>query len=621
MILGRIIGKISTTNFLFEVSSAKTKKFQFIQVHHADYGFVLAQVMELERTAEEMIARCNVIGYTDVDGRLKGLRTPFANNTEVLEAEDSFIKRVIELGGEGGFLGHLEGKNISVHLDLQKILTKHLCVLAKSGAGKSYAVGVLVEEILDKNVPLVIIDPHGEYAAMKYPVQAEEEKLAQWGLSAKGYGSQIQEYGDMSVKQDMRPLKLNEKMNSYELMKLLPIQLTSTQEALLFSVVKDMEEVNFDNILLGLEQLNSSGKWSIIDTIMYLRDLKIFSASPTPLQELVKPGKCTIINLKGITPEVQDVIVYKLLKDLFHARKQEKIPPFFCVIEEAHNFCPEKGFGKAKSLEVIRLISSEGRKFGLGLCVVSQRPALVQKTILAQCSTQLIMKVTNPNDLRSLVGSIEGITAETEQEIQNLSVGSALLCGFVDRPLVVTIRPRRSKHGGHAVDMLSGMVGDHSSAGASEEMMKNQEHQEYHKNVVEENRRFEERGVLPVILPQVSLKEIKMMAEKPISKITTYLIPAVLFECDLRGIEFKVLVDKVKGKVIIDPDKDVTQEMAQLSYRSNFLRPMVFQTVAYDVKIEEKLARDMLQKNVNKYCTVKDFKECFVVYHKVELGK
>ncbi|MEK6845985.1 MAG: ATP-binding protein, partial [Nanoarchaeota archaeon] len=384
MILGKITGKISTTHFQFSVTHPQAKKFQFVQVNHPEQGFVLCQIMEMERNAEEMTARCQIIGFKDEDGRIKGLRTPFNLSTEVLEAEDDFIKSIIELGQEGGFLGYLEGKNIPIRLDLQKVLTKHLCVLAKSGAGKSYAVGVLVEEILDKKVPLLIIDPHGEYSSLSEPNEEEREKLVRYGLEPTGYRAQIQEYGDPKLREELRPLRLNEKMSSYELMKLLPLQLTNTQEAMIFSVIKDLPEVNFDNIILGLEQLNSPGKWGLIDIILYLRDLKIFSPSPTPFQELLRPGKATIINLKGIAPEIQDVIVYKLLKDLFAERKAEKVPPFFCILEEAHNFAPERGFGKAKSGDVIRLISSEGRKFGLGLCVISQRPALVQKTILAQ---------------------------------------------------------------------------------------------------------------------------------------------------------------------------------------------------------------------------------------------
>ena len=274
---------------------------------------------------------------------------------------------------------------------------------------------------------------------------------------------------------------------------------------------------------------------------------------------------------------------------------------------------------------------------GVGLCVVYQRPALVQKTILAQCSTKLIMKVTNPNDLRSLVGSIEGITSETEQEIQNLSIGSALLCGFVDRPLVVNIRPRKSKHGGHAVDMLSQPTTPLSQTQETNHITtsnnitttpKNTTNtknitppanpEEYQKDLFLENKNYAQQGILPVILPQITMQEIRMMADKPIQKITTYLIPSVLFNCDLRGIEFQVLIDRIKGKIIIDPDKDVKQDLAQVSYRSNFLRKMVYQKVAFDVQIPEVLTTEKIHKDLARYCTVNDFKECFIVYYKVE---
>ncbi len=603
MILGRIVGKVSTTEFRFTVTSPAARKFQFIQIHHGEYGFVLGQIRELERTEQEMVAYCLVIGYKDEDGRVRGIRTPFAPGTEILEADDQFITQIIDIGGHGAYLGKLEGKDIAVHMDLQKVLTKHLAVLAKSGAGKSYTVGCLVEEIMEKRVPLLIIDPHGEYGSMKDPAIENREILARWGLEAKGYGSQIQEYGDARLKQDVRPLKLSEKMSSYELMKLLPVQLSNTQEAMLFSIVKDLEEVNFDNIILALENLNSPSKWTLIDTLLYLRDLKLFSAAPTPLQELISPGKCTILNLKGITPEVQDVIVAKLMKDLFLARKQEKIPPFFCVIEEAHNFCPEKGFGKAKSLEVIRLVSSEGRKFGLGLCVVSQRPSLVQKTILAQCTTQIIMKITNPNDLKAVVNSLEGVTSETEKEVQNLPVGTALVCGIVDRPLIVTIRPRKSKHGGNAVDIL-GHVEHHVVD------------EEYGQDVVEEVASHE--GVLPLIMPKLSLRDIELMSAVPISKVTTYLIPAVVFSCRVGGQEFSVLLDRIKGKVIVDPDNDRKMEISQVGLHAHFGRKVEFEALDHDVKLDEKIPTSVLKGELGRYVAVDDSRECFIVYRVVE---
>jgi DNA helicase HerA-like ATPase len=73
----------------------------------------------------------------------------------------------------------------------------------------------------------------------------------------------------------------------------------------------------------------------------------------------------------------------------------DKIPPFMLVVEEAHNFCPERGFEKAISSNIMRTIASEGRKFGLGMMVISQRPARVDKNVISQCNTQIILRVTN----------------------------------------------------------------------------------------------------------------------------------------------------------------------------------------------------------------------------------
>jgi len=84
----------------------------------------------------------------------------------------------------------------------------------------------------------------------------------------------------------------------------------------------------------------------------------------------------------------------------------------------------------------IRTIAGEGRKFGLGLCCISQRPAKIDKNVISQCSTQILLKITNPNDLRSVIASSEGVSSESEQEIQRLitrrsegylPVGSGLL--------------------------------------------------------------------------------------------------------------------------------------------------------------------------------------------------
>jgi len=125
------------------------------------------------------------------------------------------------------------------------------------------------------------------------------------------------------------------------------------------------------------------------------------------------------------------------------------------VMEEAHNYCPQ--IGVAKSTGILKTIAAEGRKFGLGLCVVSQRPAKVDKNILSQCTTQIILKVTNPNDLKAISNSIEGLTEGMEEEIRELAIGEALITGgAVAAPMVVKTRVRETKHGGASVQVVRG---------------------------------------------------------------------------------------------------------------------------------------------------------------------
>jgi len=345
--LGRISGKITTTKFSFLVEQ-ETKKFEYIQVYHRDVGHVLCQIIEIIRNNGVTTAMCHVLGYKDESNQIKSLRQPFEPDAEVEIADDNFIKEIIKLSGDtkGAFIGNLDGRDIPIYLDLQNLLTKHVSILAKSGAGKSYCVGVLLEEIIEKNVPLLIIDPHGEYGSMKFKNTNDKELaiLKKYGLNAKGFSRNIVEYGNPDVVSSAKKLTLSNEFKPRELFGLLPSKLSSSQEALLYSAMKSLDSFNFDDLRKVLMEENAPNKWHVISMIDYLEELGIFSDSPVPLNELIQSGRCSIINFKGISPEIQDIMVSRLLSCLFEERKKNNIPPFFCVLEETHNYCPEKSF-------------------------------------------------------------------------------------------------------------------------------------------------------------------------------------------------------------------------------------------------------------------------------------
>jgi hypothetical protein len=544
MILGKIKGKVSTHSFKMNITG-NAKKFEYVQVMHKEGYYVLAQIIEIEKEHEHSMADCNIIGYKNSSGLLKPLRTPLEPNTEVLRADDDFIKDSLGLESKPNtaYIGTLEGRdNLKVYLDLNKLLTKHMIILAKSGMGKSVLAGNIIEDLIENKVPVVILDPHGEYSALRYPNPKDKERLEKFGLKPKGYISAIQEFTpDSKTNPEAKALKLSHKgLGASELMHLLPAKLSNSQKGTMYSAIKNLgNNFDFNDLIFELETSEeNNSKWTLINILEYVKKLNLFSDNPTLPSELVKPNTVTIINLKGIAPDVTDVVVYKLVSDLFMERKKGNIPPFFLLLEEAHNFCPERAFGETKASAVLRQIASEGRKFGLGMGVVSQRPSRIDKSILSQASTQFILKVTNPNDLKAISNSVEGMTAEAEKEIKNIPIGTALITGIVDVPLFVNIRPRRSKHGGEAVKIFS------------EEVV------EEVKDFMDQTQTFESSNgeVLSVIMQKMSKNDLQLMANEPLN-IKIKLVPCAILSCNQGNDDFNILIDLDKGEIITDIEK------------------------------------------------------------------
>ncbi len=585
MIVGKIIGTANTKEFKFLVTG-KVKKFDYVQVYNENNHYCLCQVIELNRDEKKTVADCIVLGFKDKDSVVKLPREPFKPGTEVLLASDDFIKEIIEIKESGLFVGFLEGKPIPIYLDTNKLLTKHLAILAKSGSGKSYALGVIIEEIIKKDIPLMIIDPHGEYSSLRYPNYEAEEELKKIGLKPVGFADKIVEYGDPQVNNHCVPLKIKENFSPEEFVNLFPAKLNSSQQVLLYNVLRTLDEPMIDDIILALETENSASKIGLISQLKYLKSTNLFDTEGIVYQELVKKGTCSIINLKGYPSDLQSLIVHKLLSDLFLLRKRNEVPPFFCVIEEAHNFCPERSFGEARSSQIIRTIASEGRKFGLGLAIVSQRPARVDKNVLSQCSTQIILKTTNPNDLKSISNSVEGLTSESEKEIRNLPVGTAIVSGILDRPLFVKIRTRQTKHGGDAFDFENN-------------------NEEVHQEI---------NDALPLIKPRIAKQDLELIINKKLKQI---LVPGLYLTLQDNGKKFRVLFDLINGFIITDIDKrkylkEISKEPKDME---SFYKVEYVASFDYDKKLEPKIKPEEITSKVEKIFKVVSKKTCYFVLY------
>jgi DNA helicase HerA-like ATPase len=484
--IGVIFGKTSSLSFRFAVSdSLATRRADYIKVWHESDGWTLAQVSTITSSSEDfsvdeavdaaegtskigdmdehIIADATVIGVRDKEGVLRVPKSPFSPGDKVFKADELIIKQTLGLMRGDVYIGLLDGQSVHVNLDANNLVQKHCSILAKTGAGKSYTGGVILEELLDKGVPLLIIDPHGEYATLKLPNDDKPSSFERYGISPKGYASQVTVY--TPANKLLNPtadylFRLNGiNLSIKELSQFFSDSQSQNETGMLFEAVSKLkvEKQNYtiEDIIFEVGQNKSKVKWNVINKLETLKETGILSDNATTINELVQDGRASIIDMKGVNPDLQAMIVSKLCTDIFDARKLNTVPPCMLVIEEAHNFCPEKGFERTVSTDILRTIASEGRKFGLGLMVVSQRPARVDKNILSQCNTQIIMKVTNPNDLKAISKGLEGIGSDVEDDIKSLPPGVAMIVStYIERPILVDIRTRKSKHGGASVPVV-----------------------------------------------------------------------------------------------------------------------------------------------------------------------
>ena len=478
--VGRIYGDVGLGQFHISLSQP-VERGDYLAVDDELHGKVLCQLDDLKRKSdlglevagalrpteeapihENLLGLVRIIGYRDARGIVKIPTIPFRPGAHVYRADEPLIAEVLGLKhrpNSGAYVGLLRNHGIHVELDINQLVQRHVSVLAKTGGGKSYLLGVLIEELLRHKVTCVIIDPHGEYGSLRYASEPNGGH-ARFGVSSQGFARQVLEFSpDASLNTEAKPLTFSLRhLDPRELLVFMGLTNVKTFLPPLRQLIERVSIATPDFTVHDLVKASEAGEGAVAETLTerleYVEQTKLLGPQGTSLSELVKPGEATLINLRGVAPDVQELVVARIAATLFDNRKRGKIPPMFLVIEEAHNFAPQQG--QVTSSRILKNIASEGRKFGLGLCVVTQRAARIDKNVLSQCNTQLILQVTNPLDLKAITSSIEGLTNGMTEMIQSLPVGVALITGGgYHTPLFCEVRPRSTRHGGESVQVVA----------------------------------------------------------------------------------------------------------------------------------------------------------------------
>jgi DNA helicase HerA-like ATPase len=126
--------------------------------------------------------------------------------------------------------------------------------------------------------------------------------------------------------------------------------------------------------------------------------------------------------------------------------------PVFVLLEEAHHFAPGGGVDVV-STSILKQVLAEGRKFGIGVGLISQRPGKLNADVLSQCQTQCIMRIVNEIDQQSVAAAIEGVGRDLLGNLPALSKGQVIIAGAaVNTPVICRVRGRITKHGGESKD-------------------------------------------------------------------------------------------------------------------------------------------------------------------------
>lgn len=380
------------------------------------------------------------------------------------------------------------GKDIEnndyVYLDASR--SRAVLVCGKRGSGKSYTIGVIVEELWEAgDVLIIVVDPMGIYYPMAQPNREQERLLWDWGLSAKGIptvvlvpGDPERLYGGRDVvgAMEARGVRFKQfRLNPADLSpdawcQLFNLSINDVMGIALFRAVQNLarrrkEHFFIPDIIDEIEaddRVADKTKEALLNRLEMAQDWDIFSMRYQELWETFDQKAVNIVDLSTLDPGThgrRNLVVDVLARDIFKrrtiARRKEELgligelPRVWMLIDEAHQFVPSGRTTLAKEA-LIRWVK-EGRQPGISLVAASQQPSAIDSEVLTQCDVILCQKITNSLDIQAINSlSQDYMASELKTLIRRLSRrGEAVLVDDeAEKVSLIQIRPRKSCHGG-----------------------------------------------------------------------------------------------------------------------------------------------------------------------------
>lgn len=384
--------------------------------------------------------------------REKGLTIGIIKNTEVLYDEmDEELKGVLET---------FEEEKTEPQKDVPFILNinsmheyPHIGIFGGSGSGKSFGLRVLLEELMKKKIPTIVLDPHYEMEfgdSSNYDFKDKYNKF----MVGRDIGVQFSEINGMELK--IMLSAVSDLTESMEATVDIIHRKGGTAEGLEALIDNLIEAIDLGRDIIQKEIEMASGeelshyvhledllnKYERKVNIMSLRGIGwrlkqlinqgIFNRNIDLLLNSLMEGKLVVV--QGSTKLINTFSTY-LLNKTYRLRRDYKdslsvggnadyFVPFIIVTDEAHNFAPKAIPSPTKS--VLREISQEGRKYGVFLVLATQRPTLLDETITAQLNTKFIFRTVRAQDIDTIRSETD-ISPEESKRLPYLTTGDVFV--------------------------------------------------------------------------------------------------------------------------------------------------------------------------------------------------
>lgn len=381
------------------------------------------------------------------------------------------------------------GRDLSTkqNVYLEATGSRAMLVCGKRGSGKSYTLGVLVEELVAIGGPEIIpiiVDPMGIYHTMAKRNDRESDQLFQWGLTTHsfqvrllipGIPEELYDPDILNVLQDRgveyAPLRLNPSDLSPDgWCDLFNANINQPLGIALFRAVQRLAEAqDFFAVTEIMKAVESDGraqdvtKEALLNRLEAAHGWRLFSEDRyQPMDTIFQPGVVNIVDLSRLESGPRgrrNLVVSVIGRNLFRARSDARLreefglagalPRVWLAIDEAHQFVPSSGSSLAKE-QLVRW-AKEGRQPGLSLLVATQQPSAIDREVLSQCDIILSHKLTARDDVSALNSlSQDYMGSELRAFITQLDrVGQAVLVDDERESVsMLQIRPRQSQHGG-----------------------------------------------------------------------------------------------------------------------------------------------------------------------------